>query len=112
MNRELKRLAEYHTYADDQSRLGKGIFGKPSFKRKSVKSKSTPRMLKELTEHYTIDDTSKLGRGVFSKPISNDRHHPPEQCLHPPLHPRIGKRFQASIPKLSYDSIDRKEELC
>lgn len=112
MKSEMKRLEEHHTYADDKRKLGQGIFGKPSCSRKKIKAKPISRILRQLAEHYTIDDTSKLGRGVFSNPISNRRHRS-MKCLNAHQSKiRLGKRFQASIPNLTYDSKDREDEIC
>jgi hypothetical protein len=109
MNRELKRIQEHRTYTDNLYDLGKGVFSTPSSKRRTSK-KRTSRMLSELEEYFTeCDNIAYLGRGVFSKPLSSRRHLTHTLFQH--RSSRRGKKYQADIPSLSYDSLDRGDEL-
>lgn len=71
-----------------------------------------------LSEHRTIEDESKLGKGVFSEP----RHKKRKQITVKDevssvndeissVSARIGKEFQATLPELLFNSVERGDKL-
>ena len=71
-----------------------------------------------LSEHRTIEDESKLGKGVFSEP----RHKKRKQIMVQDevssvndeissVSARIGKEFQATLPELLHNSVERGDKI-
>lgn len=64
--------------------------------------------MRRLSEHRTIEDKSKLGKGVFSQPRHKKRKQIDEISS---VSPKIGQEFQATLPQLLYNSVERGDKL-
>jgi len=75
------------------------------------------RELKRLAEHQTrVDNPFALGKGVFGLPIPTQRRRlrvslPHQDTFYSYRAPRLGKKHQAIIPDLSYDSTERDDQI-
>ena len=87
---ELKKLAEYYTFADKLYNLGGGLFGPPRFAKRT----------------YTMGKKVKEIKKSRKKSRKKSPEVPPEARI------RIGKNYQAKIPnEPDYSSVDRGDKL-